>query len=267
MKDYKNQILCGDALSILKDLPANIVQTCITSPPYFRLRDYGVEEQLGLEQTPQEYVKRLVNIFREVHRVLKDDGTLWLVLRDSECSPPEGNTKNSLRKKSGLSGINSERYLQTLKSSQSTKKDTSKIEGLKPKDLIGVPWRIAFALQQDGWYLRQDIIWHKPNPMPESVKDRCTKSHEYIFLFSKSPKYYFDHKIIREPAIIPPEARGSGQVFRKPGGKASINYGDSPDTWVPDGKRNKRSGWTVPIQPYKDAHFATFPIDLITPCI
>ena len=183
-----DNILIGDCREKLRELENSSVQMCVTSPPYWGLRDYGHDGQLGLEETPEEYVENLVKVFREVRRVLRDDGTLWLNLGDSYYNyrPVKG---QSLTKQT------------VSKSNQDLPQDCSrrgnKIEGLKEKDLVGIPWRVAFALQADGWYLRQDIIWQKPNPMPESVKDRCTKSHEYIFLMSKSPKYYYDYEALR----------------------------------------------------------------------
>lgn len=242
-----NKIFTGDALEVLKTLEDESVQTCVTSPPYFGLRDYGHEGQIGLEDTPEAYVEKLVELFREVKRVLRDDGTLWLNLGDSYGS----------------------------------------------KQLLGIPWRVAFALQADGWYLRQDIIWSKPNPMPESVTDRCTKAHEYIFLLSKSPKYYFDSVAIAEPAVTN-EGRPSGVVrereysydskpnrnpkayMRVNAGKAFADAQGKYGATRPvgrtcntrtDGMRNKRSVWTVNTKPYKGAHFATFPATLIEPCI
>ncbi len=257
---FEDKIYVGDALEVLKTFPDKIVQTCVTSPPYFGLRDYGEAGQIGLEKTPEEFVHNLVEVFREVHRVLKDDGTLWLNLGDTYAAGGMGPGSGKQLTNRGTSA------------GGHMNKARPPPPGFKQKDLIGIPWMVAFALRADGWYLRQDIIWAKPNPMPESVKDRCCKSHEYIFLLSKSPKYHFDHEAIREPAVFSKEQslkfreRG-GQAFRKKGGKTQENYGDAPDTWEPDGKRNKRSVWHVPIQPYKGAHFATFPIGLITPCI
>ncbi len=211
----------GDCLDLLREMPDESVQCCVTSPPYFGLRDYGVGGQLGLESTPDDYVAKMVEVFREVRRVLRDDGTLWLNLGDSYG---------------------------------------------KGKQLQGIPWRVAFALQADGWILRQDIIWHKPCVMPESVRDRCTKSHEYIFLLSKSKKYYYDSDAVKEPATSKPHAMGNKTKPRKGmGGLANIG---NPNRIVGlDGKRNRRSVWTVAPKPFKGAHFATFPPDLIEPCI
>lgn len=229
----RDSILVGDALSTLKTLPDQMINTCVTSPPYWGLRDYGVEDQIGIEQTPDEFIWELVLVFRQVMRVLRDDGTLWLNLGDSYAS-------------------NAQTCNPTLKS----------------KDLVGIPWKVAFALQADGWYLRQDIIWHKPNPMPESVKDRCTKAHEYIFLLSKSPNYYFDAHSIKEPAITNDKRRPYGSPGanildkRKAQGLGTLRQA------VDAGKfRNRRSVWTVNTKPFKGAHFATFPEKLIEPCV
>ena len=330
-----HKIILGDCIAGMKTMPDGCVQTCITSPPYWGLRDYGtaiweggddtcdhvekkkiglssglrndgrkhkglyegekateiimqyngecgkcgakrIDAQLGAEKTPEEYVENMVAVFREVRRILRDDGTVWLNLGDSYCgSGGAGNQFGQLD-----SGLN--KYKQA---------GTPKEIGLKPKDLIGIPWRVAFALQADGWYLRQDIIWHKPNPMPESVTDRCTKSHEYIFLLSKKSHYYFDHEAIREPAAESTAARllrgvsdthknvngAPGQTahsMNKPRPRqfgATVQEGtkqeDVGNTFVDTGKRNKRSVWTVTTKPFRGAHFATFPKDLIEPCV
>jgi len=215
------KILQGSCLETLSSLEEKSVNTCVTSPPYWGLRDYGEDNQLGQEETPEKFVENLVNVFREVRRVLRDDGTVWLNLGDSYCGTGhKGDTKDMFI--SGGKARNGQSFALN-----------NKVEGLKSKDLIGIPWRVAFALQADGWYLRQDIIWHKPNPMPESVKDRCTKAHEYIFLLSKSSKYYYDSE--------------------------AIKYGPE--------NSNKRSVWTVTTKPYQEAHFATYPPELIKPCI
>ena len=266
-------IKIGDCRDVLKTLPDKSVDCCVTSPPYWGLRDYQTgtweggdsnclhmrttkiskntatghkamaqqgnvvsdaiyktkcpkcgavrkDKQIGLEETPEEYTKNIVNVFREVKRVLKDDGTLWLNLGDTYSSGGRATTTNQTLRGDKDYGV--------------TRPASSK--GIKPKDLIGIPWRVAFALQADGWYLRQDIIWHKPNPMPESVQDRCTKAHEYIFLLSKSKNYYYDNDAIKEKSLM-------------------------PET------KNKRSVWTVPVKGYKEAHFAVFPTELIEPCI
>ena len=225
-------------------------QTCVTSPPYFGLRDYGHDGQIGLEETPEEYIKAMVEVFRCVWDVLEDDGTLWLNIGDSYAgSAGAGNQFGQLEK--GLT-----KYKQGGKPQDF---------GCKPKDLIGIPWMLAFALRADGWYLRQDIIWHKPNPMPESVQDRCTKAHEYIFLLSKSHKYYFDHEAIKEEGVIPAgtlAAKGSAERQNQKGVNAR-----PPEYKEYDGQRNKRSVWTVNTKPYSGAHFAVFPTELIEPCI
>lgn len=243
-------LFCGDVRQVLRHLPDASAQTCVTSPPYFGLRDYGVDGQIGLEQTPDAYVSEMVAVFREVRRVLKDDGTLWLNLGDSYANDGKWGGSTGGKHASGLhgnTGVGRER----------------KFTGMKPKDLIGIPWRVAFALQSDGWYLRQDIIWHKPNPMPESVRDRCTKAHEYVFLLSKSERYYFDYEAIREQAV-----KGhAGSSFDK-GKTAKHQLGRaSTAERKDDGLRTKRSVWSVSVKPYKGAHFATFPADLIEPCI
>lgn len=283
------QILTGDVRQTLATLPEKSVNCCVTSPPYFGLRDYGVDGQIGLEPTPAEFVAELVAVFREVRRVLRDDGTLWLNLGDSYCSSPPGNSTKGVSAKSGLNGVNgaSGKYRETLDAGHATKRDTSKIAGLKPKDLIGIPWRVAFALQADGWWLRQDIIWSKPNPMPESVRDRCTKAHEYVFLMSKSERYYFDSEAMQEPAVATNDHDATGRTkqrterskrdsFKRDDSKrAEVIPGQSVGTHRPDRAesehdvftRNKRSVWTVATRPYKGAHFATFPPDLIRPCV
>ena len=273
------KVLQGDCREVLKTMPEKTYHTCVTSPPYWGLRDYGtatwiggdpncphfreshqsdktitghkksvkhggigdsiykdvckqcgakrIDSQLGLEETPQEYVANLVEVFREVRRVLRDDGTVWLNLGDSYSSGGRKTTTNQTVRGDTDYGV--------------TRPPVYK--GIKPKDLVGIPWRVAFALQEDGWYLRQDIIWNKPNPMPESVQDRCTKSHEYIFLLSKKDKYYYDNESIKEEA------------------HTHSGLENSYDT------KNKRSVWTVSTKPYKEAHFATYPPDLIEPCI
>lgn len=261
---------------ILKTLPNESVNCCVTSPPYWGLRDYGCEGQCGLEKPPQEYVEKMVAVFSEVRRVLREDGTLWLNLGDSYAASlsyqvPDG--KN-------------------LACDEHHKGSHKVPEGLKPKDLCGIPWRVAFALQADGWYLRQDIIWAKPNPMPESVTDRCTKSHEYIFLLSKSERYYYDAKAIAEPAT---GWRGSKfddgknlevhpNVGKRSKGKWSHEAEQSSGRRITDRvaearangaahdspfgeTRNKRDVWTVPTKAYKDSRFATFQPALIRPCI
>ena len=259
-----NIIEFGDCRETMRRWAAEGIkaQTCVTSPPYYGLRDYGVAGQLGLESTPEEYIKAMVEVFRCVWDVLADDGTLWLNIGDSYSAGKVGrgdqdrNTRNTDgRNTTNATDTGAPMYAQRKLS-----------EGLKHKDLIGIPWMMAFALRADGWYLRQDIIWHKPNPMPKSVQDRCTKAHEYIFLLSKSQKYYFDNEAVKEPAVTPIDTKSS-QSFKAYGGKARENYGTNADNWKPSGTRNKCSVWTVTTKPYKGAHFATFPPDLITPCI
>lgn len=264
------KLLHGDCLEVLKKLPDQSVQTCVTSPPYWGLRDYGVSGQLGLEKTPEEYVANMVAVFREVRRVLKDDGTLWLNLGDSYAA----NRKQGPN--SGLASL-ADKYAPRMNKRNPNRDDNGSVHraaarlvppGLKSKDLVGIPWRVAFALQADGWYLRQDIIWSKPNPMPESVRDRCTKAHEYIFLLSKSEKYYFDHDAIKEPAAHPnmrhkSQSKSADQekAYR---GNAPTNLGRCGTS---NGKRNRRSVWTITTKPFKGAHFATYPPDLIEPCV
>lgn len=268
------KIINDDCLRALRNMPAQSVNCCVTSPPFWGLRDYGVDGQIGLEKTPEEYVGRIVDVFKEVRRVIKDDGTLWLNLGDSYAS---GKTKDCSASDLMWSNKNSRKPP----------------DGLKKKDLVGIPWRVAFALQADGWYLRSDIIWNKPNPMPESVQDRPTKSHEYMFLLSKSERYYYDAEAIAEPVTKSTTKRlsqdiehqvGSSRVQGKTNGnmKASApRFGGNKYTRDPDvfyrtksgniyeyhDKRNKRTVWTIPTKPYKEAHFATYPPELIDPCI
>lgn len=300
-----NKIYNENCISGLKTLPDKSVQTCVTSPPYYGLRDYGTanwiggdadcdhieslnahggersdrnqdgykkaykdvcakcgavreDEQVGLEETPEAFVQKLVEVFREVKRVLKDDGTLWLNLGDS------------------YSRIGGPQQEQTVRGNKNTvdgfKGSSRGVVGIKPKDLIGIPWMVAFALRADGWYLRQDIIWHKPNPMPESVTDRCTKSHEYIFLLSKSQKYYYDHEAVKEPlkgvAHIPGNKLHKDKISGPNDRGGQSQWETSMDrVWGADGMANKRSVWSVTTKPYKEAHFATYPEKLIEPCI
>lgn len=281
----KNTIINGNSLEVLKSLPDNSIDCCVTSPPYYALRDYGCDGQIGLEETPEKYIERLCDVFSEVRRVLTPQGTLWLNIGDSYNGNKVGNTEVVKNKK-------------VSESNDFRKKLWS---GAKPKDLIGIPWMLAFALRSQGWYLRQDIIWHKANPMPESVTDRCTKSHEYIFLLSKSQRYYFDHEAIQEEAtgydgrkdtmmkgskkyntqIMPNQ---SVQSMAKNGRERwkfkSKNYqydGQRPNSMHLKREagmsdevypvRNKRDVWTVNTKPCKEAHFATYPFELIKPCI
>ena len=286
----------GDCREILAGLPDESINCCVTSPPYWGLRDYGtadweggdpncehsismptkwndpkrgtqvlrpevanrggdadschlcgalrIDQQIGLEKTPDEFVNEMVTVFREIRRVLRNDGVLWLNLGDSYA----GN--NSRASNNGRAGFGSPRETVTNRIA----------EGLKPKDLVGIPWQVALALRADGWYLRQDIIWHKPNPLPESVKDRCTKAHEYIFLLSKSPHYFFDADAIKEPAVYAGDNRGARGDSRR-GTKMNSMSGTTGEF------KNRRSVWTVPTRPYKGSHFAVFPPDLIEPCI
>jgi DNA modification methylase len=275
----------GDCRDIMRRWASEGVksQTCVTSPPYFGLRDYGHPGQIGLEQTPDEYIAAMVEVFRCVRDVLADDGTLWLNIGDSY-----NNFRSTMGPGQAVHG-------RALRGKPAPESKARGVQGLKEKDLIGIPWMLAFALRADGWYLRQDIIWHKPNPMPESVTDRCTKAHEYIFLLSKSERYYFDSEAIAQPLAETSKARlaqpnlanqrGSDRVPGKTNGTMKAvgprfggnKYGDddreesrtkSGNEWKgSSGKANKRSVWTVATQPYSGAHFATYPPELIEPCI
>ena len=251
----KDTILFGDCRETLKAFLPQSARTCVTSPPYYGLRDYGGEDkQIGQEQTPEEFVDELVSVFREVRNVLTDDGTLWVNIGDSYYNYRPG--KGQSYPKQSVS-----KTKQDLPDKCS--KRGNKLDGLKEKDLIGIPWMFAFAMRKDGWYLRQDIIWHKPNPMPESVKDRCTKSHEYIFLFSKNRKYFYDNEAIKEPA------KDWGTRDRAKGKYHNTGTGLQPHSGLTKSyeRKNKRSVWSVSVKPYKEAHFATYPPDLIEPCI
>jgi DNA modification methylase len=284
----------GDCREEMRAMAAGSVQCCVTSPPYFGLRDYGHAGQIGLEATPAEFVARMVEVFREVRRVLRDDGTLWLNLGDSYANDGKWGGSTGGKHAAGLhgdTGIGRER----------------KATGLKPKELMGIPWRVAFALQDDGWYLRQDIIWHKPNPMPESVTDRCTKAHEYVFMLTKSPRYYFNSGAMKEPAVggmagntkptkgarayaegatehrtaaglhawADRQRKRRDSFKREDSKRVEAIPGQSVGTHRPDRDesahsvetRNRRSVWTVATRPYKEAHFATYPPALIEPCI
>ncbi len=246
-------ILCGDVRQRLAELPDGSVQTCVTSPPYWGLRDYGHDGQIGLERTPEEYVAEMVTVFREVRRVLADNGALWLNVGDSY----NGAAPN----RSGQHGF------KDGQSNRAARHSVGGVADLKPKDLVGIPWRLAFALQADGWWLRQDIIWAKPNPMPESVTDRCTKAHEYVFLLTKSARYFYDAAAITEPSA------NLGVTDIRFGG---AKYGDSDDpkhqtksgnTYVDSGTRNRRSVWQIATKPYAGAHFAVMPEALAEPCV
>ena len=293
-------IIQGDAAEKLRELPSESVQCCVTSPPYWGLRDYGCSGQIGLEPTLNEFISRLVDVFREVRRVLKKDGTAWVNMGDAYAG-------------SGLSGgTSAAENTGTIVHRGAIGKGRMSPAGLKPKDLIGQPWMLAFALRADGWWLRQDIIWHKPNPMPESITDRCTKVHEYLFLLSKSERYFFDAEAIKEPVTgnshargygVNPKAKwktpdgwdtssgngGHGTIHREgrekrkiPGKNSRMNSAKNVGGRPPQARqnesfsaavkglvetRNKRTVWTVATFPCKEAHFATYPPALITPCI
>lgn len=249
-------ILTGDCRDVLPTLPSESVQCCVTSPPYFGLRDYGVEGQIGLESSVEEYVSELVSVFGEVRRALRPDGVLWLNLGDSYAGSwgaqghretPATISRNQIRnhpKRASHTGA-------------------IRAAGLKPKDLIGIPWRVAFALQADGWWLRSDVIWSKPNPMPESVADRPTKAHEYLFLLTKGERYFYDADAIAEPSV---SEHPSGNGFARPQQLSRGGRG-SDEQWTPTATRNARSVWTIPTKPYSEAHFATFPPELARRCI
>jgi DNA modification methylase len=272
------QIITGDCRDVLRTMPDESVHCVVTSPPYFGLRDYGVDGQIGLEQTPDAFVAEMVAVFRDARRVLRDDGTLWLNLGDSYASASKGTGGKTAKQATNAGAFYASRKFR---------------HDVKDKDLLGIPWRVAFALQADGWYLRQDIIWAKPNPMPESVQDRCTKAHEYLFMLTKSPRYYYDIDAIKEPASEVSLARSERADLRNKDGWAEAYHGNPPrgfkrdkqrghgrrhagfnDRWDAMGReemcsalRNKRSVWTVATQPFSEAHFATFPPALIEPCI
>ena len=254
-----NYIYQGNCLEVLKTFENNSINCCVTSPPYYGLRDYEVEGQIGNEDSPEEYVKKIVEIFNEVRRVLKEDGTLWLNLGDSWAGSNQGaGTKHPTPKQASNHGTNymtQENHVSKLKH----------IARCKPKDLIGIPWMVAFALRESGWYLRQDIIWAKGNPMPESVKDRCTKSHEYIFLLSKNRKYYYDYQAIKEPCISKSPAGNKNCL--NAGRITEEGWSYDPQKSIPKDGKNKRDVWSVNTKPCKEAHFATYPDTLIEPCI
>lgn len=293
------RVLIGDCIEHMRQLPAQSVHCCVTSPPYYGLRDYGVDGQIGLEPTPEEFIQKLVAVFREVRRVLRDDGTLWVNIGDSYAA-------NGIPGKSNLADLGQKYRGGGLKRDTIEKPRKHLTGNLKQKDLLGIPWMLAFALRADGWYLRQDIIWNKPNAMPESVRDRCTKAHEYMFLLSKSKRYYFDHEAIKEPANL--TGKGNANSFRggayvnnstfdnSAGGNRTVtgNTRSRRDSFKREGSkreqqipgqnygthrnernesawdlstRNKRSVWNVATRGYKEAHFATFPPALIEPCI
>ena len=248
------RILIGDVFDGLRALPDASVQCCVTSPPYWGLRDYGVPGQLGLEPTPEEYAARMVEVFREVRRVLRDDGTLWLVLGDSYAASGNGGNPPESQ------------YQKQARNAGSLIPGRKAPQGLKPKDLVGIPWRVAFALQADGWYLRQDIIWHKPNPMPESVTDRCCKSHEYVFLLAKSERYFYDAEAVKEDATDckPRPAKKADRWNGQAGHDTKAGFLKGKPAYF---TRNRRSVWTVATQSYSEAHFATFPEEIPRRCI
>jgi DNA modification methylase len=282
------EIRQGDALERLREMPDESVQCCVTSPPYFGLRDYGVDGHLGLEETPTEFVEAMVGVFAEVRRALRDDGTLWLNIGDSYAGSWGAQSREHAGKHApNVSAISANQ----VKAAPRRRNRTGAIPpgtGLKPKDLIGIPWRLAFALQAAGWYLRRDIIWAKPNPMPESVTDRPTSSHEYLFLLSKSSRYFYDAEAIREEGVwagqnradrgprqseMPgaPPHRGLRRDKQRGHGRRHDGFNDRWDSMSKDEQqalgRNKRSVWTIATRPYAAAHFATFPPDLVEPCI
>lgn len=260
-----NKIYLGNALDVLRTMPNDSIDCCVTSPPYYALRDYGTVSQIGLEETPTKYVEKLTEVFMEVHRVLKPTGTLWVNIGDS-YNGSGGNHKATHKNDTGFQGKNG--YLCGGKG--------AKVPGLKSKDLIGIPWMLAFSLRDAGWYLRQDIIWHKPNPMPESVTDRCTKSHEYIFLLSKAEKYLYDAKAIREPCsqVTIEDFKRRKNLKNKGGKPGTFGAEARPDLYrsradyIPkDFMRNKRDVWTINTGVFRGAHFAVFPEKLVVPCI
>lgn len=257
-----NRILCGDALEVLRTLPSESVQCCVTSPPYFNLRNYGIDGQIGLEAAPEDFIARLVAVFSEVKRVLKQDGTLWVNMGDSYAGGGRGGNPPE-----------SGHWMQSTNAGSLQLAPMGVPAGMKAKDLMGMPWTLALALRADGWYLRSDIIWSKPNPMPESVTDRPTKAHEYLFLLSKSDRYYYDHEAIKEPLARPDEGRRTtpavfgGKLKHVEAGKQSRLHSGNEYTGTSDGNRNRRTVWEVSPAQFSEAHFATFPEKLIQPCI
>lgn len=248
-----------DCLEGMRMIPDGTVDCCVTSPPYFALRDYGTEGQIGLEQSPEEYIDRLTDVFREVLRVLKPEGTCWVVIGDSYAGANKGAANYPENAKLWKQGSNKG----TLDKATSYRYRTE----AKDRDLIGIPWMLAFALRRIGFYLRQDIIWHKPNPMPESVKSRCTKSHEYVFLLTKSPRYYFNEQALREPAntgVRPNEFNHRKVKFTVPGHRQEQFRGSQNSN---DGKRNQRDVWSILVKPGFDGHHATFPTELPRRCL
>ena len=262
-------ILTGDSRRVLVTLPDASVQCCVTSPPYFGLRDYGHAGQLGLEQTPDAYVAEMVALFREVRRVLEDDGTLWLNLGDSYSRSPgkggSGPGKNADYYGDNYGAASASRVRSSDGRVGRGDRPGTRTGGLGEKQLLGIPWRVAFALQADGWYLRSDIIWHKPNPMPESVTDRPTKAHEYVFLLSKSARYFYDADAIAEPALRPEGSGNTGRKYGEDRDRPGSHLGASVP-WKGE-TRNARSVWSIPTRPFKGAHFATMPPELARRCI
>lgn len=290
-QDTQLTIHNGDALAVLQMMAAESVQCCVTSPPYYGLRDYGVDGQIGLEETPELFIARLVDVFREVRRVLKDDGVCFINIGDSYfgsacvgAQPKDTIGAESARKQKTRAmfcnacgcpfvGISSQRFCSDACGGRDNTPRSVKY-GLKLKDLIGIPWMLAFALRADGWYLRSEIIWHKLNPMPESVTDRPTKAHEQIFLLSKSPKYFYDSEAVKEPCTEDMQRRAALGHTRGANGKLDQSRNDAPTlrgqqakTIEVEGGRNRRSVWSIASAPYADAHFATYPPALIEPCI
>jgi len=268
------KLLQGDVFDCIQDIESSTVQCCVTSPPYYGLRDYGQTGQIGLEETSDEYIAKLVTVFRGVRRVLKDDGTLWIVIGDCYAGSRKGGATHP---------ENAGHYKQGTNRGMIGKPAVTNVGwgDCKPKDLVGIPWMLAFALRADGWYLRQDIIYEKSNAMPESVKDRCTRSHEYIFLLTKQARYYYNSEAIKEPANpksnLNWERRGMSKDLLPPGqiySQHRLKRSGSKDRKIVDGKilsegftRNKRSVWTVATSSFSGPHFATFPPELIEPCI
>jgi DNA modification methylase len=259
-----HRIIQGDCLAGLRTLPDASVHCCVTSPPYWGLRDYGHDGQIGLESTPEAYVARMVEVFREVRRVLRDDGTCWVNLGDSYAA----NAATSKKIGESYRGSDTPTLNQPHQCRVSVRGGEWRI---KPKDLVGIPWRVAFALQADGWWLRQDIIWHKPNPMPESVRDRCTKAHEYVFLLTKSQRYFYDAEAVSEASKYPDDNRKARQkpedYKSQMGESGQIRAVINPSGARTYPTRNRRSVWTVTTKPYSGAHFAVMPPDLVEPCI
>ena len=250
------RILVGDVRERLAELPDGSVRCVVTSPPYWGLRDYGHDGQMGLEQTPDEYVAGMVEVFREVRRVLADDGTLWLNLGDSYASHDPGGYREG-------EFLNPGGRPPAKQGKARNRAGSYRPDGLKPKNLAGIPWRVAFALQADGWYLRQDIIWAKPNPMPESVTDRCTKAHEYVFLLTKQPRYYYDADAVSEEYAAATVKRGKSIRQVAADGTVQTRGNSEPV----EGRRNRRSVWTVTTKPFRGAHFAVMPEALVEPCV